>query len=74
MKKLLVLIMVLAISTSASNAASFWSSLRNAFRQDVKSTKQAIRADIETSKKEQAEAVAARKRKRPMQPSTKRWW
>ena len=42
MKKILVLIMALAISTSASYAASFWSSIKNAFRQDVKATKQAI--------------------------------
>ena len=62
MKKLLVLIMVLAISSSATYASSFWGSVRDAFRQDVKATKQAIRADIENSKKEQAAATAARKR------------
>ena len=62
MKKLLVLVMVLAVSSSASYASSFWSSVRNAIRQDVKETKQAIRADIENSKKEQAAETAARKR------------
>ena len=55
MKKLLTLIMVLAVTSSAS--------LRNAFRQDVQSTKQAVKADIEKSKKEQAAQTAANKQK-----------
>jgi hypothetical protein len=54
--------MVLAVSTSASYGASFWSSLRNAFRQDIKATKQAIKTDIENSKKAQAKANEARKK------------
>jgi len=62
MKKLLVLIMVLAVSSSASYASSFWSSVRKAFRQDVQATRQAIQADIEASKKEQAEVTATRKK------------
>lgn len=62
MKKLLVLVMVLAVSTSASYGASFWGSLKKAFRQDVKAAKQEIRADIENSKKAQSEAEAARKK------------
>lgn len=61
MKKLLVLIMALAVTSSASYASSFWSSLRDAFRQDIKATKQAINADIENVKKEQAAETAARK-------------
>ena len=66
MKKLLTLIMVLAITSSATYASSFWKELKNSFRQDVKATKQAIRADIENSKKEQeqAQATAAATRKR----------
>ena len=62
MKKLLALIMVLAVASSASYASSFWHSLRNAFKQDVKATKQAIRADIDNSKKEQAAITATRKK------------
>lgn len=62
MKKLLVFLMVLAISTSAAYAESFWRSFGNAVKQDVKATKQAIKTDIENSKKEQAEAEAARKK------------
>ena len=62
MKKLLTLIMVLAVTSSASYGASFWSSVRDAFKRDVKETKQAIRADIENSKKEQAAEAAARKK------------
>lgn len=54
--------MALAISTSASYAASFWSSIKNAFRQDVKATKQAIKTDINNSKNAQAQAAAARKK------------
>ena len=61
MKKLLVLITVLAISSSATYASSFWGSVRDAFRQDVKATKQAIRADIEKSKIEQEKAQAQEK-------------
>jgi len=66
MKKLLTLIMVLAVSSSATYASSFWKDLRNSFRQDVKATKQAIRADIEKSKieQEQAQAAATATRKR----------
>ena len=62
MKKLLTLIMVLAVTSSAAYASSFWGSVKDAFRQDVNATKQAIRADIENSKKEQAAESAARKR------------
>ncbi len=61
MKKLLVFVMVLAVTSSASYASSFWSSLRNAFKKDVKATKQAIKTDINNSKKEQAAITAARK-------------
>ena len=61
MKKLLTLIMVLAVSSSATYASSFWKELRNSFRQDVKATKQAIRADIEKSKIEQEKAQAQEK-------------
>lgn len=61
MKKLLTLIMVLAVSSSATYASSFWKDLRNSFRQDVKATKQAIRADIEKSKIEQEKAQAQEK-------------
>ncbi len=67
MKKLLTLIMVLAVTSSATYASSFWKDLRNSFKQDVKATKQAIRADIEKSKieqeKAQAQEKATRKRK-----------
>jgi len=66
MKKLLALVMVLAVTSSATYAGSFWDSLRNAFRQDVKETRQAIRTDIENAKKAQekaqAEENAARKK------------
>lgn len=62
MKKILVLIMALVVSTSASYAASFWSSVKNAFRQDVKATKQAIKTDINNSKNAQSQAAAARKK------------
>ncbi len=66
MKKLLSIIMVLAVTSSATYASSFWKDLKNSFRQDVKATKQAIRTDIENSKKEQEKAqiaaTAARKR------------
>ena len=62
MKKLLTLITVLAVTASASYATSFWGSVRDAFRQDVKETKQAIKADIENSKKEHAAEEAARKK------------
>ena len=61
MKKLLTLIMVLAVSSSATYASSFWKEVRNSFRQDVKATKQAIRADIEKSKIEQEKAQAQEK-------------
>ncbi len=61
MKKLLTLIMVLAVSSSATYASSFWKDLRNSFRQDVKATKQAIRADIEKSMIEQEKAQAQEK-------------
>ena len=53
--------MALMISSSASYAASFWSSIRDAFRKDVKATKQAIKADYENTKKEQEKAQAAEK-------------
>ena len=62
MKKLLTLIMILAVSSSATYASSFWKDVRNSFRQDVKATKQAVRADIENSKKEQAAETAAKKK------------
>ena len=61
MKKLLVLIMVLAVTSSATYASSFWKELRNSFRQDVKATRQAIRADIENAKAEQEKAQAEEK-------------
>lgn len=61
MKKLLTLIMVLAVSSSATYASSFWKDLRNSFRQDVKATKQAIKTDIEKSKIEQEKAQAQEK-------------
>ncbi len=61
MKKLLTLIMVLAVTSSATYASSFWKEVRNSFRQDVKATKQAIRADIEKSKIEQEKAQAQEK-------------
>ena len=61
MKKLLTLIMVLAVTSSATYASSFWKDLRNSFKQDVKATKQAIRADIEKSKIEQEKAQAQEK-------------
>ncbi len=61
MKKLLTLIMVLAVSSSATYASSFWKDLRKSFRQDVKATKQAIRADVEKSKIEQEKAQAQEK-------------
>lgn len=61
MKKLITLIMVLAVSSSATYASSFWKDLRNSFRQDVKATKQAIRADIENAKAEQEKAQAQEK-------------
>ncbi len=64
MKKLLTLIMVLAVSSSATYASSFWKDLRNSFRQDVKATKQAIKADIENAKAEQEKAQAAEKASR----------
>ena len=63
MKKLLTLIMILVLSSSASYAASFWSSLKDAFRRDVNTTKQAINTDIENAKKEQAAQTVANKRK-----------
>ncbi len=63
MKKLLTLIMILALSSSATYASSFWKDLKNSFKQDVKATKQAINTDIENSKKEQAAQTAANKRK-----------
>ena len=62
MKRLLAIVMLLAVSSSASYAAGFWSSIRDAFRRDVKETKQAIKTDYENSKKEQAEANAAKKK------------
>ncbi len=62
MKKLLTLIMILAVSSSATYASSFWKDLKNSFRQDVKATKQAVRADIENAKKEQAAEAAANKK------------
>ena len=61
MKKLLTLIMVLAVSSSATYASSFWKEVRNSFRQDVKATKQAIKTDIEKSKIEQEKAQAQEK-------------
>lgn len=66
MKKLLVLIMILTVSSSATYASSFWKDVRNSFRQDVKATKQAIRTDIANAKKEhekeQAVYTSARKK------------
>jgi hypothetical protein len=61
MKKLLTLIMILTVSTSATYA-SFWKDIKNAFKQDVKATKQAVKADIENTKKEQAAEAAAKKK------------
>lgn len=61
MKKLLTLIMVLAVSSSATYASSFWKEVRNSFKQDVQATKQAIKADIEKSKIEQEKAQAQEK-------------
>ena len=67
MKKLLTLIMILAVSSSATYASSFWKDVRNSFRQDIKATKQAINTDIENAKKaqekEQAAQTAANKQK-----------
>ena len=63
MKKLLALIMILAVSSSATYASSFWQSIKNAFKQDVRATKQAVRTDIENSKREQAAQAAANKQK-----------
>lgn len=63
MKKLLTLIMILAVSSSATYASSFWKDIKNSFRQDIKATKQAINADIENAKKEQAAQNAANKQK-----------
>ena len=54
--------MILAVSSSATYASSFWKDLKNSFRQDVKATKQAVRADIENAKKEQAAEAAANKK------------
>lgn len=63
MKKLLVLIIALAVTSSATYASSsFWKSLKSAVRQDVQETRQAIRTDIENSQREQANVNAARKR------------
>lgn len=62
MKKLLVLFMALVISSSASYASSFWKSFKNAVKQDARATRQAIKTDINNSKKEQAEITAARKK------------
>ena len=59
MKKLLTLIMVLAVTSSASYASSFWKDVKNSFRQDIKATKQAVRTDIENAKKEQEKTQAA---------------
>lgn len=61
MKKLLTLIIVLAVSSSATYASSFWKDVKKSFRQDVKATKQAVRADIENVKKEQEKEKAAQK-------------
>ena len=61
MKKLLALIMVLALTSSATYASSFWKELRSSFRQDIKATKQAIRADIEKAKVEQEKVQAQEK-------------
>ena len=61
MKKLLTLIMVLAVSSSATYASSFWKEVRNSFKQDVQATKQAIKSDIEKSKIEQEKAQAQEK-------------
>ena len=62
MKKLLALIMIFAVTSSASYAASFWQELRNSFKKDVNATKQAIKTDINNTKKEQAAEKAARKK------------
>ena len=73
MKKILTLIIVLALSTSASYAITFGQALRNAFRQDVKNVKtevkntnkeikKQIKTDIDNAKKAQTEAEKARKK------------
>ena len=62
MKKLLSLIMILAVTSSASYASSFWKDVKNSFKKDVKATKQAIKTDIDNSKKEQAAEKAAKKK------------
>ena len=58
--------MILAVSSSATYASSFWKDVRNSFRQDVKATKQAIKTDFENTKKaqekEQAAETAAKKK------------
>ena len=62
MKKLLALIMIFAVTSSASYAASFWQELKNSFKKDVNATKQAIKTDINNTKKEQAAERAAQKK------------
>ena len=52
MKKILTLVMVIVLSTSASYATSFGQALKNAFRQDVKATKQEVKKDIKNTKKD----------------------
>ncbi len=59
MKKLLTLIMILDVSSSATYASSFWKDVKKSFRQDIKATKQAVRADIKNSREEQKKAYAA---------------
>ena len=61
MKKLFALIMILAVTSSASYASSFWKDVKTSFKKDVKATKQAIKTDIENSKKERAAEKAANK-------------
>ena len=63
MKKLLTLIMILAVTSSATYASSFWKDVKKSFRQDVKATKQAINADIENSKREHAAQTTANKQR-----------
>ena len=62
MKKLLALIMILVVTSSTSYAASFWQELKNSFKKDVNATKQAIKKDIDNTKKEQAAEKAAQKK------------
>ena len=62
MKKLLALIMILSVTSSASYASSFWKDVKNSFKRDVNATKQAIKTDINNTKREQAAEKAAKKK------------